>query len=107
MNTNKLHSEQYLLSSSLDKYNSKYGNPRKFPNTKTLITKKNTCRVLTKSQVNQLIKEVKENGYSANIEAIVEFETDKEGLDLAKKFAGLCKNPSVNLKVIFKKKQKQ
>lgn len=66
---------------------------------KSLCTKTGLTRALTQSQVAELMY----IGPVHKGDIIVEFKTDSEGVKLAKKYARLAKNPSIQLNVTFKK----
>ena len=107
-NINQLHKEEYIDKSNVNpdavEYYGSVGDvPRIYPNNKKVLVKKGVVKTLTVAEAKELIKKVDAEGFSANIEAIIEFKTDKEGNKLANQFRNLAKNPSVNLKVTFKK----
>ena len=63
-------------------------------------------KVIGKKKADELVKQFKNGAYLGTADVLVEYYTEKEGLRIAKSFTRLAKNPAFNLKITFKKIQK-
>ena len=66
---------------------------------KSLLTKAGSTRVLKESEIARMMYK----GIVHKGDIVVKFKTDAEGLRLAKKYAKLANNPSIQMNVTFMK----
>jgi len=92
-NTNELHRQVYRASE----------NHREFPKVEGSIIQKNgNTKKMTTKEAKLLFEEVEKGNFKGVVDVEIVFNTEKEGVQLAKKFSRLAENPAVKLNVKFK-----